>query len=327
VGTIASDQLGVGDMETFVIIPPEPISTYYYRCEHRFILDPLLELVQSEDTYGILVMDSKDATFALLKGSRADIIREITSGVPGKHRAGGQSARRFERLRDMHLNEYYTRVGKYITDIFLDVQNLKGIIVGGSGQTKEEFVKGNYIHYELKDKILNIVDTGYTGRGGVKELVDKSKDLLQNVRFYEERKIVQDFLSQIGQDTGLATYGESEVIQALKSNNVRTILLSEGVRRAFIKMQCRECGHEETRIVDLKDLDEFEDSIDQMKCLKCGNSVYELKEKEDLIEFLVKMAEDVGANIEILSTETEEGEMLFKAFGGIAAILNYRQFQ
>lgn len=327
VGTIASDQLGVGDMETFVIIPPEPISTYYYRCEHRFILDPLLELVQSEDTYGILVMDSKDATFALLKGSRADIVREITSGVPGKHRAGGQSARRFERLRDMHLNEYYTRVGKYITDIFLDVQNLKGIIVGGSGQTKEEFVKGNYIHYELKDKILNIVDTGYTGRGGVKELVDKSKDLLQNVRFYEERKIVQDFLSQIGQDTGLATYGESEVIQALKSNNVRTILLSEGVRRAFIKMQCRECGHEETRIVDLKDLDEFEDSIDQMKCLKCGNSVYELKEKEDLIEFLVKMAEDVGANIEILSTETEEGEMLFKAFGGIAAILNYRQFQ
>jgi len=27
-GTIAGNQLGVGDMETFVIVPPEPISTY-----------------------------------------------------------------------------------------------------------------------------------------------------------------------------------------------------------------------------------------------------------------------------------------------------------
>jgi len=325
-GTIASDQLGVGEMETYVVIPPEPISTYYYRCEHRFMLEPLYELLRSEDAYGILVMDSKEATFALLKGRRADVIREITSGVPGKHRAGGQSSRRFERLREMHLNEYFTRVGRHMTEIFLNVPNLKGIIVGGPGPTKEDFVKGKHIHYELKDKILTVVDTAYTGVEGVKEVVEKSKNFLRHVRFYEERKIVQDFLRHVGHDTGLATYGEREVIQALKNVNVRTLLLSEGVRRARVKLRCRDCGHKETRIVDLDELEAFEEGLNEVRCSSCGNGTYELVEKEDLIEALVKMADEAGADVEMISTRTEEGEMLLKSFGGIAAILKYRQF-
>ncbi|RLI09212.1 peptide chain release factor 1, partial [Candidatus Bathyarchaeota archaeon] len=236
------------------------------------------------------------------------------------------SSRRFERLREMHLNEYFTRVGRHMTEIFLNVPNLKGIIVGGPGPTKADFVKGKHIHYELKDKILTVVDTAYTGVEGVKEVVEKSKDFLRHVRFYEERKIVQDFLRHVGHDTGLATYGEREVIQALKNVNVRTLLLSEGVRRARVKLRCRDCSHKETRIVDLDELEAFEEGLGEMRCSSCGNGTYELVEKEDLIEALVKMADEAGADVEMISTLTEEGEMLLKSFGGIAAILKYRQF-
>ena len=324
-GSIASEQLGVGNMETYVLIPPEPIGIYYYRCEHRFMLEPLYELLRAEDAFGILVIDSKAATFAMLKGKRADIVKDITSGVAGKTRAGGQSARRYERLRQMHLNEFFTRVGKYMTEIYLDAPDLKGIIVGGPGPTKEDFLKGNYLHYEIKDKILTTVDTGYTGRGGVKEVVERSREFIRNVRFYEERKIVQDFLYNVGQETGLATYGEREIIQALKANNVRTLLLSEGIRRAFVKLRCRDCGYEETRIVDLDRMGEFEEKVGDLSCLKCNNGSYELVEKEDLFEALVKRAEGTEARVEVISTETEEGEML-KSFGGLGAILKYRQF-
>ncbi len=324
-GSIASEQLGVGNMETYVLIPPEPIGIYYYRCEHRFMLEPLYELLRAEDAFGILVIDSKAATFAMLKGKRADIVKDITSGVAGKTRAGGQSARRYERLRQMHLNEFFTRVGKYMTEIYLDAPDLKGIIVGGPGPTKEDFLKGNYLHYEIKDKVLTTVDTGYTGRGGVKEVVERSREFIRNVRFYEERKIVQDFLYNVGQETGLATYGEREIIQALKANNVRTLLLSEGVRRAFVKLRCRDCGYEETRIVDLDRMGEFEEDVGDLSCLKCNNGSYELVEKEDLFEALVKRAEGTEARVEVISTETEEGEML-KSFGGFCAILKYRQF-
>ncbi|UCD44766.1 MAG: peptide chain release factor aRF-1 [Candidatus Bathyarchaeota archaeon] len=325
-GTIASQQQGVGEMETYVLIPPEPIGIYYYRCEHRFMLDPLFELLRTEDSYGIVVLDSKAATFALLKGKRADIVKDISSGVAGKTRAGGQSARRYERLRQMHLNEFFTRVGNYMTDIFKDVPNLKGIIVGGPGPTKEDFLKGNYFHHEIKEKILTTVDTGYTGHEGVKEVVERSQDFLKNVRFYEERKIVQDFLYNVGQETGLATYGEREVIQALRSNNVRQLLISEGVRRTMVRLQCRDCGAKDTRIVDRDELVGFEESVADLSCLKCGNGNYEVVETEDLIEALVKLAESTDAKVEIISGETEEGEMLNRSFGGLAAILKYRQF-
>ncbi len=103
-GNVVGDTARDDEMETFVLIPPEPIGIYYYRCEHRFMLDPLFEILEAEDTFGVLVMDSKDATLATLKGQRADIIKDMSSGVAGKTRAGGQSARRYERLREMHLN-------------------------------------------------------------------------------------------------------------------------------------------------------------------------------------------------------------------------------
>jgi len=324
-GTISSGQLGVGDMETYVLEPPEPVGIYYYRCEHRFILDPLYDLLKAEESFGIVIIDAKDATFALLKGKRADIIKNITSGVEGKTRAGGQSARRYERLRAMHLNEYYIRVGKHITDIYHKLKNMKGIIVGGPGPTKEDFLKGNYLHYELKDKILTKVDTGYTGHEGVKEVVERSKDFIKNVRFLEERNLIQNFLYNIGQETGLATYGEREVLKALRNSSVRTLLLSEGVRRTQYKLQCRECGKNETRIVDNNNTQEFENNINELSCIQCQSGKTEILDKTDLFETLIKMAEKAEAKIEVISTDTEEGEMLSKAFGGIAAILRYRQ--
>ena len=173
---------------------------------------------------------------------------------------------------------------------------------------------------------MTTVDTGYTGREGVKEVVERSKDFLKNVRFYEERKIVQDFLYNVGHETGLSTYGEREVIQALRNNNVRTLLISEGVRRAFVKLQCKDCGGRETRIVELDNLDDFTSSLSDLSCLKCGNGSYNVEDEEDLIEGLVKMAEITDAEIEVISAETEEGVML-KSFGGLGAILKYRQFR
>ncbi|MBN1682984.1 peptide chain release factor aRF-1 [Candidatus Bathyarchaeota archaeon] len=324
-GTIASDQLGVGDMQTFVIVPPDPISIYYYRCEHQFMLDPLFNLLAAKDVYGLVVLDSKDATFATLKGNRTDIIKEYTSGVAGKTRAGGQSSRRYERLRDMFLNEWFVRLGNYFTEHFKDIPNLRGIVVGGPGPTKEDFLKGDFLHYELKDTILATVDTGYTGPEGIKEMVNRSRDIIKNARYYEERRVVQEFLRHIGEDDGLVTYGEQEVIQALKSVNVQTLLISEEVRRTIYKIKCKLCGFVENRIVDSDKIQEFESNLSNLKCLKCGGDV-EVTEKEDLIEYLVKLADNAKAKIELVSKNTEEGDMLLNSFGGIAAITNYRQY-
>ena len=95
-------------------------------CEH---LRAQEEMIREKDTYGILLVDSSAATLATLQGRRLKIVREMTSGVPGKTRAGGQSARRYERLREMRLQEYFTRVGEHANGMFLPVEDLKGLII------------------------------------------------------------------------------------------------------------------------------------------------------------------------------------------------------
>ncbi len=324
-GSIAGNQLGVGDMQTFVIVPPEPITIYYYRCEHQFLLEPLFNMLAAKDVYGLVVIDSKEAAFGFLKGNRTEIIKQYSSGVQGKTRAGGQSSRRYERLRDMHLNEWYIRLGGYFTEHYRNAPGLKGIIVGGPGPTKEDFLNGNYLHYELKDKILAQIDTGYTGPEGIKELVNRSREIMKDARYYEERKNVQEFLKHLGEDDGLGTYGEQEIFQALRGQNVQLLLISENVRRTLYRLKCKACDHVENRVVDNDKAADFEANLSSVKCQKCGGDV-EVLEKKDLIEALIEMAEAGNARAELISGNTEEGEMLIRSFGGIAAVTNYRTF-
>ncbi|MBQ6362774.1 MAG: hypothetical protein IJI62_02095, partial [Lachnospiraceae bacterium] len=85
-------------------------------------------------------MDRGGATIATLRGKRIDILKSIESGVPGKHKAGGQSQRRFDRVIDLAAHEFKKRAGKYVNESFLPLkENLRGVLVGGPGFTKEEF--------------------------------------------------------------------------------------------------------------------------------------------------------------------------------------------
>ena len=152
---------GTERMEAYVIVPPEPIRIFLYRCDSRFHTEHLQEMLREKESYGILLVDANNASIAILQGKRLDIVRQMHSGVTGKTKAGGQSARRYERLRDMQLNEYFTRVGVHANEAFLPLDNLKGIILGGPGPTKYDFEKGGYLNYQLKDKILDVVDTAY----------------------------------------------------------------------------------------------------------------------------------------------------------------------
>ncbi|MEM2568001.1 MAG: peptide chain release factor aRF-1 [Candidatus Bathyarchaeia archaeon] len=323
-GAVPQNGAGSEKIETYVIIPPEPINIYLYRCNSRFHTEHLQELLREKETYGILLIDATAATLATLQGRRLEIVKEVTSGVPGKTRAGGQSARRFERLREMRLQEYFRRVGEHANEVFLSIENLKGIIIGGPGPTKYDFEKGDYLHYQLKEKIIDTVDTAYIDEQGVKEIVDKAPEIMRKIRYIEERQIIQQFLYEIGHDTGFATYGEEAVRKALEAGAVKTLLLSEGLDIARVKVKCSTCGHEEQQTVKGPMLTNFEQSLIGKPCPKCKAPSLSIVEKQELIENFAQLAECINTDVEIISEETEEGQMLKKSFGGIAAILRFR---
>ncbi|MDH5793223.1 MAG: peptide chain release factor aRF-1 [Candidatus Bathyarchaeota archaeon] len=323
-GAIPQNGAGSERIETYVIIPPEPIHIYLYRCDARFHTEHMQELLREKETYGILLIDASATTLATLQGRRLEIVREFTSGVPGKTRAGGQSARRYERLREMRLQEYFRRVGEHANETFLPIENLKGLIIAGPGPTKYDFEKGDYLNYMLKDKVIDIIDTAYVEEQGVKEVVDKAPEIMRKIRYIEEKQIVQQFLYEIGHDTGMTTYGEEEVRRALEAGAVRTLLLSEGLDVIRVKVKCNACGYEEQQTMKSQMLTSFEQNLSGKSCPKCKAPALGIAETQELIENFAQLAEYTNTDIEMISGETEEGQMLKNSFGGIAAILRFK---
>jgi len=323
-GAIPQNGPGSERIETYVIPPPESIQVYLYRCDSRFHTEHLQEFLKAKETYGIIVLDASATTYAVLQGKRLEIVEKITSGVPGKFRAGGQSARRFERQREAKLAEYFKRIGEHADKIFLPLPDVKGLIMGGPGPTKYDFQKGSYLHYTLKDKIIATIDTAYLDEQGVEEVVEHSPEVLRRIRYVEEKRIMQDFLYEIGHDTGLATYGENEVRLSLKSGVVKTLLLSEDLDVVRVTVKCTSCDYTKQETMKNHLLPDLEQSLNGKPCPKCNVPTLVAADAKSLIEDLAELAEETGTDVEIISVETEEGQMLKNSFGGIAAILRYK---
>jgi len=301
-------------LEVHVLEPPEEIKVWLYRCDSRFHTEILEDMIRERDVYGLLVMDLSEATFALLKGRRIEVLKSITSGVPRKHHKGGQSARRFQRLREQSIHEYFKRVAEYAAEFFIGVPNLKGILIGGPGPAKIQFVEGDYLDYRIKEKIVGIVDIEYTGEEGLRELVNRGGKFIRDSRYVHERTLLQKFFERIVRSSDLVTYGEKEVMEMLKYGAVDVLIVSEGIKDKILEVECSNC--KKTYKLRIK-----EDTTN-IVCPKCDGPVRILSEK-NYIEELIDLSEKFGVKIELVSPDTEEGEMFLKAFGGIGALLRF----
>jgi len=305
-------------MVSYVLEPPEPINTYLYRCDSTFYLEPLEDMLKEKEVYGLLVIDRSEATIGFLRGSRIQVVMNIQSRVPSKHGRGGQSARRFERLIEIAAHEFFKKVADIANEAFLAEPELKGILIGGPGYTKNFFMEQNYLHHELMKKVIDTFDVGYTDEYGLRELVENSREALAGLTLMKEKKLMQRLLEEIRKpDGGLAAYGEKDVRRALEMGAVDTLLISEGLREYRIVLKCPSCGKEVRKTT--KKLPDPKDFV----CPECGSAM-ELKEKMDIIDELYDMAESTGTTVELISEDSEEGELLMKAFGGVAGILRYK---
>jgi peptide chain release factor subunit 1 len=311
---------GQTDMVQKVLIPPEPVPINIYRCDSTSYLEPLEGMVHDKEVYGLIVIDRSEATLGLLKGQRVEMLRNIQSFVPRKHSKGGQSQRRFERLIEETAHNFFKHVGEACTDLFEGREGLEGLLVGGPGATKDQWLDGGFLHHELEKKIIDSFDTGYTDEYGLRELYEAAHDTLEQRGLTREKDLVNEFLAEVRQEGGKFTYGEKQIRHALTIGAVDTLLLSEQLRRQRVELACPQCEHawEETT----EDLEKLEDN--PPTCPECNHDGTNIGETVDVVKELTQMADDMGTTVEIISTESEEGQMLMNAFGGMAGILRFR---
>ncbi len=218
---------GKSDVRAWSIEPPVPLKTRLYKCEKTFDLDILREMLEAKEVYGLVVIDARDAILALLKGKTIVPLTKTHSHVPGKMRAGGQSSVRFQRNREIAVKDHFGKVAEIMKDQFFTLEGLKGIIIGGPGPTKYDFIDSGLITNDLKKKILGVKDLSYTEEFGLEELLDKSQDILAQEEVADEKKIVGRFLELLATKPNMVAYGEAEVKRMLDMGTVDILLLSE----------------------------------------------------------------------------------------------------
>ncbi|MCK9595751.1 peptide chain release factor aRF-1 [Candidatus Pacearchaeota archaeon] len=265
---------GQSDLQLWEIEPPQPLKIRMYRCDKEFVLDPLRTMLEISEIFGLLVMDRKEATIGMLEGKRIEVLQKMTSGVPSKVRAGGQSSQRFHRITEGLTKEFYKRIAEEMKNIFFEMPKLKGILIGGPIPTKDEFIDGEYLVTKLREKIIGRIDIGDTDESGLKELVEKSRDILVGQEIVHEKKILEKFFENLGERPELTFYKENDVRKALQYGAVELLIISKDFDKTIAK--------------------EFSD-----------------------------LAINIGANVELVSTETTEGEQ-FNNLSGIGAILRFK---
>ena len=309
-------------IQLFEIEPPKPINVYLYRCDDHFHLDLLRETLKEQEAIGILTVDTAEAALGLLIGDKVTVVEEMTSGVAGKHRQGGQSARRFERLRANEINEFFNRIAAHTYKVFILETAVKKMVLGGPGPTKEQFYKGEYLDYRLQNAVIGLVDISYSGEAGIRETVEKATPMLQDIRFVQEKTIINKFLAETSKDFGLATYGLENVLKSLDNNSADVIIVSEELDLYRLEFKCRKCDNKIEKFVKQSEI--FSERTETMthNCPVCGANEWDYSQ-QDIIDYLYDRASAIGAGMEVISAKTEHGQM-YKSFGGIGTLLRYR---
>jgi peptide chain release factor subunit 1 len=220
-------------------------------------------------------------------------------------------------LIEIAAHEYFKKVGDLCTEAFLNIEGLKGILIGGPGATKDFFATNDYLHHELKKIVVETFDTGYTDESGLNELIQNARPSLQHLEVAKEKQLMERLFTEIRkEDGGLSVYGQKQVLEALNLGAVDILLVSEEIKMMHRKFKCPRC--DKIFETNHKKTDEpvFICPDDQSTC--------NLVEQKDIVDDLAKICESFSSQLELVSTDSSEGQMLVQAFGGIAAITRYK---
>ena len=324
-GAIPNERgIGKEKIEIYPVDPPKPVQISLYRCDDHFWTDHLKDMLKDDKSIGILAIDTQEAGIGVLSGNEARTIDSLTSGVAGKHRQGGQSARRFERLRDNELNEYYHRIADHAKQVFIDQFNVKGLLVGGPGPTKENFLKEEYLDYRLHKVIIATLDTSYSGEEGVREILDKARreGVLQEYRLMEEKQIMDKFMTEVHSGKGLGIYGIYDVVKAAKNGVADLVMVTDDITYVKLEFRCKVCKNVQEKVVQRSEVMATKQQYLSKQCPSCGATDFDVIER-DIVEYLEELATMTGSKLEVISGRTEEGTQL-TSLGSSGAILRYK---
>ena len=195
--------------------------------------------------------------------------------------------------------------------------NVKGLILAGSADFKNELSKSDLFDNRLQAKVIKIVDISYGGENGFNQAIELSAETLANVKFVQEKKLLEAYFEEISQDTGKFCYGIEDTLKALDLGSCEKIIVYENLNT--IRYTLKDIEGEEVVAHVNPELPDKSWQLDK----KTGTEM-EIVKEESFLEWLAENYKNYGAELEFVTDKSSEGAQFVQGFGGIGAILRYK---
>lgn len=319
-GTIINDQ----NKEREVLVdfePFKPINTSLYLCDNKFHTEALAGLLESDEKFGFIVMDGNGALFGLLTGNTRTVLHKFSVDLPKKHGRGGQSALRFARLRLEKRHNFVRKVAEIAVVQFIpDGQkvNVTGLILAGSADFKTDLYNSELFDQRLKAKVLKTVDVSYGGENGFNQAIDLAAETLGNVKFIQEKKLVQRYFDEIAKETNKYCYGVNDTLRALEQGAVEILIVWEGMEHTRLELENPHTNEKVIKILSKEQLLDMSQFVDNESGVEL-----ETRDQEPFVDWLAANYKDFGTSLEFITDRSQEGAQFVQGFGGIGGLMRY----
>lgn len=319
-GTILNDE-GKEKKVNFSFEPFKPINTSLYLCDNKFHTEALAELLESDARFGFIVMDGNGTLFGILSGNTRTVLQKLSVDLPKKHGRGGQSALRFSRLREEARHNYVRKIAELATQHFVTDNkcNVAGLVLAGSADFKTELGQSDMFDQRLTPKIVRTVDVSYGGENGFNQAIELAAESLQNVKFVQEKRLIQKYFDEISQETGKYCFGIEDTFKALDLGAVETLIVWENLE--ITRYVLRDSEGSQHILMLTKEQEQ-----DRSHFMDAATSAEmdQVEEPQSLLEWLAEHYRDFGTNLEFVTDRSTEGNQYVRGFGGIGGILRYK---
>ncbi|MHA1943267.1 MAG: peptide chain release factor aRF-1 [Candidatus Thorarchaeota archaeon] len=212
-----------------LVVPPTPISQFFYLCGREFVTEELENMTKPKSLVVIVLIEGGKVTVGYLRGKHMELIRDEDFYIIGKTRAGGQSAKRYMRLREEKMMEFFKFVGRMLNNLLIDnLENVDAIVLGGNTIRCQEFLEKGDLDYRLREKVAEtIIPVSVIDETGLYQAMKEASRILRETEIYAERQEWDKFMEDLMKGLNTVTYGKNEVMEALRAGRVDTIMVLE----------------------------------------------------------------------------------------------------
>lgn len=129
-------------------------------------------------------------------------------------------------------------------------------------------------------------------------------------------------MGEVHSSKGLGIYGIFDVLKAMQGGIADLVLITDDISYVKLDFKCRVCKTVQEKVVDRASLISTKQEMSSKPCPSCNATDYDVSEK-DIVDYMQELATMIGARLEVISGQMEEGAQL-ASLGKAGAILRYK---